>query len=591
MALQSTPYTLPLVAAALVMCGLLVTTIRSRDKRGAVPLSGVLLGVTVWTLGDAAKLTVTDQSLKILANNVRFFGPFITTTSVLLFAAEYTNREKWLERRRVAGLFAFHAVSLVLLWTNPWHHLVRESVSLYDAGGDVLMETAWGPWYFAHAAYSYLLLVVGTGMLVDNLRRSGNAKTYRRQTVTILIGAIVPWVINIAFVLGVTEVDLTALGFTVTGMTFVIAMFRYEILDLVPIARSTVVDNINEGYLVLDPEDTVVDVNGTAAEIIGRDREEVVGERFQSIFRDFPTVIEGFADAQDIREQISLVQGGDVRHYDVNISPIYDDRDKFTGRVVLFRDITARVNRKQQLEQQKTKLEHQNERLEDFASIVSHDLRNPINVVRGRAELAQDQPEDRHFEEINHGLDRMEAIIDDVLEMARQGQTVEETERVPLAEVCEEAWSNVDTRAATLTVDTTRTIRADRTRLLQVFENLFRNAIDHGGVDVAVTVGNLSDGFYVEDDGPGIPEADRDDVLEKGYTTAKEGTGFGLSIVQTAVEAHGWTFGVTEGSEGGARFEITGLPGDESRATDGPGERIDGTLADGPEVTPESRID
>jgi signal transduction histidine kinase len=100
---------------------------------------------------------------------------------------------------------------------------------------------------------------------------------------------------------------------------------------------------------------------------------------------------------------------------------------------------------------------------------------------------------------------------------------------------------------------------ADADRLVQVFENLLQNSADHGGADVTVRVGPLEDGFYVEDDGPGVPEADRERVFEHGYTTREDGMGYGLSIVRSVVGAHGWDIRVTGSGTGGARFEITGI--------------------------------
>jgi len=563
---QWTPYTLPLAVAGLLSVGLLVVIYRNREKRGASALMGVLVAAICWSVGDGVRLSTTDRTVKLLALNVRFLGPILVTPSVFLFAAEYTNRDRWLTPRRITALFAFHAITFTLVWTNQFHHLVWETATLDRSLDFVVLDIEWGTWYYLHAAYSYLLLVGAAWMLVDKLRQSGDVSTYRGQSITILVATIVPWAINAAYIADVTPVDLTALGFTVMGSMFAIAMFRYQILDIVPIARSTVVDNIDEGYLVLDPNDAVVDVNQTAVSIIGTDKDTIIGQTFQEIFADYPEIADRFGESRDIREQMQLDQDGETQYYDVDVSPIFDSRDNYTGRVVLFRDITDQERRKRQLERQKSKLEHQtaqlerqNDRLEDFASIVSHDLRNPINVVSGRMELARRDPADEHFEEMEEGIDRMEAIIDDVLTMARQGQTVDDPESIHLADLCTDAWQNVETRDASLEVETDRTIEGDRTRLLQVFENLFRNALDHGPDDVTITVGDLPDGFYVEDDGPGIPESEREDVLEKGYTTAEDGTGFGLSIVQTAIESHGWEIDVTEGTDGGARFEITGL--------------------------------
>ncbi|QIB74682.1 response regulator [Halogeometricum borinquense] len=214
-------------------------------------------------------------------------------------------------------------------------------------------------------------------------------------------------------------------------------------------------------------------------------------------------------------------------------------------------------------QQRERQLRQQNERLEEFASVVSHDLRNPMNVVDGFMELARDTGDVSHLDRAMDALDRMDALVNDVLELARQGRTVGETAPVDLTGVVRRAWSAVETGEATLELDDDlATVSADASRLTQVFENLVRNAVEHGGDDVTISVGPLpqTPGFYVEDDGPGIPEADRSAVFEQGHTTSEDGSGFGLSIVEGIVEAHGWTIGVTEGSDGGARFEIITAP-------------------------------
>ncbi|MFB6250171.1 MAG: ATP-binding protein [Halobellus sp.] len=202
-----------------------------------------------------------------------------------------------------------------------------------------------------------------------------------------------------------------------------------------------------------------------------------------------------------------------------------------------------------------TELERQNERLENFASVLAHDLRNPLNVVDGRLELAQAECDSPHLEPIADSVDRMETLIDDVLDLAREGQTVTEAELVDLAGVARESWNHVAAGGAQLQVETEQSVLAEQKRLTRLFENLLRNAVEHGGETVQITVGSLDDGFYVEDDGPGIPESDRDDVFKSGYTTNEAGTGYGLAIVSEIVDAHGWSIGIGDG-DGGARFEI-----------------------------------
>ncbi|WP_299234754.1 PAS domain S-box protein, partial [Natronomonas sp.] len=206
-----------------------------------------------------------------------------------------------------------------------------------------------------------------------------------------------------------------------------------------------------------------------------------------------------------------------------------------------------------------TELKRQNERLEEFASVVSHDLQGPLSVARGRLELAREECGSEHLESVSQAHERMDALIDDLLTLARHGETDRDLEPVDLSALAERCWHNVATADATLVTDTERRVRADRERLQQLVENLTRNAVEHGGGDVTVSVGATEDGFYVEDDGPGVPEAERGDVFDAGYSTAADGTGFGLNIAERVSEAHGWEIRLTNGSDGGARFEITGV--------------------------------
>ncbi|MCU4717369.1 ATP-binding protein [Halapricum hydrolyticum] len=202
-------------------------------------------------------------------------------------------------------------------------------------------------------------------------------------------------------------------------------------------------------------------------------------------------------------------------------------------------------------------LQRQNERLNQFANVISHDLRNPLHVAQGHINLTRQGCDSDSLDDAADAIDRGLALVDDVLALAREENPASGVEPVDLEEVVTQCWETVMTSDATLTVETGHTIDADPGRLKQVFENLFRNAVEHAGGDVTITVGDLDDGFYVEDNGPGIPNEDRDDVFEPGYSTAGEGTGFGLAIVNEIADAHNWAVQVTDSETGGARFEIT----------------------------------
>jgi signal transduction histidine kinase len=236
-----------------------------------------------------------------------------------------------------------------------------------------------------------------------------------------------------------------------------------------------------------------------------------------------------------------------------------------------------RVERETLLREREEQLERQNERLEEFASVVSHDLRNPLNVAMGSLDLARETCDADELDAVANAHDRMESLIADLLALSRAGDAGED-QPLPLAGAVEGCWRNVETSDATLRVETDRVVLANESLLKQVLENLVGNAVEHGSTSprsqargdsvehdggdensVTVTVGDFEGGFYVEDDGPGIPAEERERVFEAGYSTDEDGTGFGLKIVADAARRQGWDVDVTGGEEGGARFEVTGV--------------------------------
>ncbi|MDY6819680.1 MAG: hybrid sensor histidine kinase/response regulator [Halobacteriales archaeon] len=222
---------------------------------------------------------------------------------------------------------------------------------------------------------------------------------------------------------------------------------------------------------------------------------------------------------------------------------------------ILARSLRYAVERHQQEEQ----LRRKNEHLDDFASVVSHDLRNPLNVANGRLDIARQEHNNEHLTTAARALDRMERLIEDLLTLARQGDTVDELAPVDLEALCRACWRDLETANATVRIETDQVVYADESRLHQLLENLFHNAVEHGGRSVTVTVDDLANGFYIEDDGTGLPADVDDAIFESGYSTAEEGTGFGLMIVERIVAAHDWTITATNGEQGGARFAITGV--------------------------------
>lgn len=319
-------------------------------------------------------------------------------------------------------------------------------------------------------------------------------------------------------------------------------------------------EKIPDGITLHDAADgAIVDVNQQFCEMLGYTREELLELDFEALHIDEPPytseraeeyIQKAATDGPQTFEWRDVTKDGDILPVEVHLrQTTIDDEDRILATV---RNITERKEREQELQRK-------NERLERFASVVSHDLRNPLNVAQGRLDLAQEGCDSEQLDAVNQAHNRMETLIEDLLALAREGETTMELEDVELAAVMRQCWGTVDTAEASLRIDTAASIRADRSRLLQLLENLIRNAVEHGGEDVTVRIGDLDDGFFIEDTGPGIPEEERSHVFEAGYSTSPTGTGFGLQIVEEIAHSHGWDISVTEGSKGGPRFEITGV--------------------------------
>jgi signal transduction histidine kinase len=257
---------------------------------------------------------------------------------------------------------------------------------------------------------------------------------------------------------------------------------------------------------------------------------------------------------------------GEVRWVEARAFPVHDDSGEVSEVIGVTLDITDR--KRNQLE-----LERQNQRLDRFAQVVSHDLRNPLATARGYLGLVEEDTDHPHLERIDQALARMDELVTDVLALARDAE-VEDEKRVDLGAVARTAWATVGTRGCTLTVaDDLEPFVGDASYVRQLLENLFRNSVEHGGDGVEVRVGPLDGedgaGFYVADDGPGVPADEREQVFEIGHTTSQEGTGLGLSIVRDVADAHDWTVSVGDSAGGGARFEMTNVEPVGSQGGDG----------------------
>jgi len=358
---------------------------------------------------------------------------------------------------------------------------------------------------------------------------------------------------------------------------------------------------------VLEGTDSIIwtfDLETHETEVLYRPLNDIVGEPGR--IPDVETFLERSVhpdDRQQVSEAFAAVSSGAEAEADVVFRSHPDAEESRWLRargyrkptdegqllVGLLTDVTEQYHQERQLKRQ-------NERLEEFTSIVSHDLRNPLSVASGRLALAREECDSEHLADLEGALERMSRLIEDLRSLAREGGQVGELQPVDVETAFSRAWQHVATGEATCELSADRTVTADPGRLEQLFENLIRNSVEHGSTGsrttsddsvehgsmssrtaagdsaehagdaeplLEVTVGDIEGGFYVEDDGPGIPTARREEVLEPGVSSKDAGSGLGLDIVRRVADAHGWDVEVTESETGGARFEFRDVRGPE----------------------------
>ena len=350
---QYTPFVFPLLVAAAIAGGIAIYTWQRRPALGVAPFTLLMLSVAAWSLIYALRLVSADLPTKLFWAKCRYLAIVVVPPSWLAFVLQYTGRGNWLTRRNVAILAVVPVIAVLLAWTNDFHYLFWSEVGVEQVGTLVVWAASHGPGFWVYAAYTYLLLFMSTVMLVQALVRS--PRLYRPQVVLLLFGALAPLMADLlsTYDLIPFPLDLAPYAFAVAGLAVAWGMFRFRLFDIVPVARSAVVDSMSGGVLVLDGQNRVVDINPAAERIIGRPASEIVGRPLAQLLADRSDLRERYLDVTEARSEITLGEGRGRRSYDLRISPLNDRRGNLIGRLIVLNDITERQRAETSLMSQK----------------------------------------------------------------------------------------------------------------------------------------------------------------------------------------------------------------------------------------------
>ncbi|MBN1284257.1 MAG: PAS domain-containing protein [Anaerolineae bacterium] len=571
---QFNPYTIALFIVSAVLAATTYFVWRRRTTPGARLLTILILSIALWTLGRGLEIGNTSLAGTVFWAKAQYIAVESTILALAAFAAQYTGREHWLTLRNLALLAVIPCITIAAVWTNEMHQLVWQNVTLNLDGPMPDMHFSRGPWYWVNVAYTYLILLAAAGMFLLAVIRSHYL--YRGQAFLIVVSVLAPWAMNILYIAGIDPLpgmDLTPFAFAVSGLALALSLFRYRLLDIMPVAHTEVIGNLPDAVMVLDCQDRVVDLNPAARQLIGGDM-TVVGQDAGVVLAQWPNLIDKYKGAQAAFAQITLETAGATRHFDLRISPLRSRR----GRLIVLRDNTDLLRAIAEREALIEELEKLVEDLDAFSHTVAHDLKTPLSVISGYALLLKDKFDQLsesqrqiYLHAIARGTHKMHNIIEALLLLASV-RRMEEVELSPLdmARVVSEAQQRLaniiqEYNATVVIPNAWPAALGYAPWVEEVWANYLSNACKYGGEPPYIELGAKpqSNGkvcFWVHDNGPGIAPEQQGQLFTQ-FTRLEqakvEGHGLGLSIVHRIVTKLGGEVGVDSAPGAGSTFSFT----------------------------------
>lgn len=608
---QLTPYTLPVLAAAVLWAVLATYGWRHRDHPGSKAYIVMMAGGAVYSAGYAAELTVTSLEAKLVLWRIQSIAWEFILPALLLFTLAYAGYGARIDRRHVAALAAFPLANVFVVLLPGTGGLLYRSPELVTVAGDAYVQIVPGPWYHLGTALSYALVAASMAVLLQLLLRVPSA--FRGQVATVLAGVAAPVVVDAAFRLYPhfaehvvpPVVDYLPLTFLFTGVALTVGRYESDLLRRVPVSFDTVMDTIESGIVVLDGEGRVIQANAAAADVLGEaaptgDAFAAVSDRAAAI-ADAVDGVESAAGDPDAPavEGAPAVEAGshhlrfDDRVVAVRARPIDGPSGGRLGTLLVLRDVTDEVRYDEMLRTH-------NEQLQLLNQMLRHDIRNDASVALGWAQTLDEEltgidPEERRYlqtviDSTNHVIELTDLAAEMTRSFEHDGEALEPSklDRVLRSEVADARESHPDAEFVVEGQLPSASVAANEL-LGSVFRNLLKNAVVHNDRDrPRVTVSAERDGdrvrVRVADDGPGIPAGVRKRLFERGAKGEDSaGTGLGLYLVATLVEQFGGAVRAEDNDPRGTVFVVELPVYRPAAASDVP--RVDEGAAADPDAT------
>ena len=554
-----TPYIIPIVIAAIISLAVAVLAWKQRRIYGAVPLMLMMLSIAQWLIFYVLEIGSTTLEGNLLWANIAYIGIVFAPVAWLFFAFEYTNPSRKATWRTAVPFLIEPLFILLVIWTDMLHQLFRASVTLNSSGPFTYLIIERGPIFWMHVAYSYGVLAYGTYLLIRAYFHTRGL--YRAQIGVSVLGAFVPWLVNILYISPVAAtfiIDPTPLAFMVTGVMFAWGIFGYRLIDISPVARNSVIEQMDDGMFVIDTLNRVVDVNPAAQAVLKKSTNQIIGLPMEVVFDAQSALVEQYRDVERANMQIRFTSGGQLLYYNLSISPLHDKQGRMTGRLVMLYNNTEQHMAEIALREAKEAAEAASRAKSTFLANMSHELRTPLTAIIGYSELLQEQTNalsdpnlPLRLEKISISADHLLHVINDLLDLSKveAGQMALSISAFSITSVIESVQvvvqsmleQNKNQLTIKLDLDTDG-MKADQAKVRQILLNLLHNAAkftQHGKIELTVQRNPADHAqimFQISDNGIGM-SGDQVNQLFRPFFQANPspsrrygGTGLGLAI-------------------------------------------------------------
>ncbi|MDF2591544.1 MAG: response regulator [Clostridia bacterium] len=558
--------------------------LKRRGIQGAIPLAILMTTISIWSFFQIMTLLVPEFEMKIMYANLRFIGVQITPIAFYALAWEYKHRTKSLKLKQYLKIMIFPAIIFHAIWNNSLHHRFYTDVYMQD--GILMMKN--GPLLWANMIYLYFFILAGIFLFIKSYQ--GSKFKHRQQALIIVFAAFIPLVSNLIFnLIPSMKLDLTPISFLITGLLFFYAIFHYKLLDLIPIARDLLVEEMEDIMIVLDNNHRVLDMNKKAREILLDNHTGVadyIGLSIFSLTEHWNELTQAICNKEVTYARISFTTPSQTIYFDLSKSELFDKNGVKVGEIVDLRNITALEEALLEAKKARAAAESANKTKGYFLANMSHEIRTPMNAIIGIAEMLDTEEfskdeQKRYNQIIIKSAESLLATINDILDLSKveAGKMELDKGTIDLAQIIKDTLEvfeiSTSNRSIILgcSIDQAlpKYLQGDAVKIRQILVNLIGNSVKftkEGKVDILLRYLGSKDGknaieITVKDTGLGIP-ADKLDVIFDNFkqadssTTRKYGgTGLGLSIVKSLIELMDGSIRVESELGEGSRFIIS----------------------------------